>query len=188
MAAGWHRRWRHPKPRDTELTAALDRARRGRETGFVSVYRQLHPGLLGYLTAQLGDDTAAAEAADAVWRTIAHEVFSFQGDGTDLRVWAASLAHRQVHDQHRRPGHAGVGAGGSADFRRVVSALPPDLADALLLRMVVGLDEAGAARVLGASAPSVEAAAHSAARLVADCLASGPAPGAPRTEWACAWC
>ncbi|MET9972002.1 sigma factor-like helix-turn-helix DNA-binding protein, partial [Streptomyces sp. NPDC006356] len=122
---------------------------------------------------------------------IAREVFSFQGDGTDLRVWAASLAHRQVHDQHRRPVHAGVGADGSGDIRRVVGALPPELANVLLLRVVVGLDEAGAARVLGISTASVEGAAQRAAWLVADCLASGPAPGAARTartEWACAWC
>ncbi len=165
----------------------MARARHGSEEGFKTVYRTLHPALLGYLTARLGDDDRAAEAASALWREIAYGVFTFQGDGADFRAWAASLARRQVR-HHPRPGPAGARAGGTDNARRVLSALPPDLAETLLLREVVGLDDAAAARVLGTTAASVQTAADHAARLVADCLASRPKPDGPDTEMACAWC
>ncbi|MEU1940824.1 RNA polymerase sigma factor [Streptomyces coeruleorubidus] len=159
-------------------------ARRGDEEDFRTVYRTLHPALLSYLTARLGDDQAASDAASEVWQVIAHEVFTFEGDSADFRVWALSLARRQIRD-HPRPDPA---APATDDIRRPLCRLPPDLADALLLRQVAGLDDAAAARVLGTTAPAVQAASRRATWLVADCLTSRPTPGSPRTEWACAWC
>jgi RNA polymerase sigma-70 factor (ECF subfamily) len=145
------------------------------------------PALLSYLTTRLDDEETAAGAASTVWRQIAHGVFSFQGDGSDFRVWAASLAHRRTRE-HPQPDLAGARAGVVDDIRYVLSALPPNLADALLLRVVVGLDDAAVARVLGTTAAFVHTTVDEALRLLDDCLASRPSPGAPRAEWACAWC
>ncbi|MFG2028803.1 hypothetical protein [Streptomyces sp. NPDC048825] len=100
-------------------------ARHGSEEDFRTVYRTLQPALLGYLTARLGDDDAAAEAAAAVWREIAQGVFSFRGDGTDFRISDASLARREVSDQPRS-GQAEARTSGTDDVRRPLSALPPD--------------------------------------------------------------
>lgn len=187
MAANKHRPWRRPEPREAQLTAALARARKGDEQAFLTLYRQLHPALMNYLTTRLCDETTAAEAASAVWRDIANGVFTFQGDGTDLRVWAATLARRRI-PEHPQPAPATDRAGDADDVQHVLSALPPDLSDGLLLRVAVGLDDAAAARVLNTTAPSVQSTAHHALRLVENCLASRPSPDVPRTEWACSWC
>ncbi|WP_328875540.1 RNA polymerase sigma factor [Streptomyces sp. NBC_00287] len=176
---------RHGVPYDTGgLAAAVADARRGSEDAFRTLYRALYSPLLGYLTARLGRDEATA-AATAVWQEIAQGVFSFHGDGTDFRVWVMSLARRQVEDHPQQVRPAGTD---TDDLRRALTALPSDLSEALLLREVVRLDDAAAARVLGTTAVSARAAADRAAWLVADCLASRPEPGGPRTELACAWC
>jgi RNA polymerase sigma-70 factor (ECF subfamily) len=184
-----HTSTQHVTPYDADLTAAVADARRGSEAGFTAVYRALHPALLGYLQARLGDDEAAAEAASAVWREIAHGVFSFQGDGTDFRIWAMGLACGQAQE-HPRPGPAKTRARAddTDDVRRALSALPSNLADALALREIAGLDDAAAARLLDTTVPFAQAAADRAAWLVADCLASRPAPTGPSTEWSCTWC
>jgi RNA polymerase sigma-70 factor (ECF subfamily) len=187
VAANQHRAGQLREPGDARLTAALARARQGDERAFQALYRQLHPALARYLTTRLGDETAAAAAASAVWRDIANGVFGFRGDGTDLRVWAVSLARRRIPDRPR-PAPAPDRAGLADDVQHVLSALPPDLADALLLRVAVGLDDASAARVLDTTAPSVPSTAHHALRLVDSCLASRPFPDAPREQWACSWC
>ncbi|MBC2906605.1 sigma factor [Streptomyces cupreus] len=187
MTAVRYRRLRHSGARRQEFTDAVAGARNGNEEDFRTLYRTLHPALLGYLTARLGSSEAAEEAASAVWREIANGVFSFHGDGTDFRIWAASLTRRQTA-HCPRPDRADAHAGSPDDVWRPLSALPPDLADALLLRQVVGLDDTAAAQVLSTTAESVQAASQRARWLVADCLASRPTPGDPRTEWACTWC
>ncbi|MDO0911260.1 hypothetical protein QQM39_10460 [Streptomyces sp. DT2A-34] len=189
MAAVRYRRPRHSRPREPELTATVAGAREGSEEDFRTLYRGLHPALLGYLTARLGSGAEAAEAASAMWRDIAHGMLSFHGDGTDFRIWAASLARRHLA-QRPQPDRAGARSSSSIpdDVWRPLAALPTGLADALLLRGVVGLDDPAVAQVLGTTVESVRTAAEHAQWLVADCLASRPAPDEPGAEWSCTWC
>lgn len=136
MATGRHASRRHSRAHEAILTAAVASARRGDEEGFragprtrLLVYRMLHPSLLSYLTARLGDDQAAAGGS---LRHVAGH-----------RPRGAHLPGRR----HRRHPAPAVGAA-------------CDLVDALLLREVAGLDDAAAARVLGATASAAQAASR----------------------------
>ena len=53
---------------------------------------------------------------------------------------------------------------------RLIATLPPDQAEAVLLRVVVGLDAASAGRVLGKRPGAVRTAAHRGLRRLAELL------------------
>lgn len=69
--------------KDGELGAAVARAREGDEQAFSTVYRLVHPRLLGYVRGLVGDD-AEDVVADA-WLVIARDLRKFRGDGDGFR-------------------------------------------------------------------------------------------------------
>lgn len=172
---------------DGELGAAVTRAQDGDEAAFAVVYRSVQPGLLGYLRGIVGDD-AEDVAADA-WLEIARDLGRFRGDGAGFRGWSATIARNRAFDHLRRaksrPAHGGsleaavepvapydtydqaVEAMSTACALSLVRRLPPDQAEAVLLRVVVGLDGPAAARVLGKRAGAVRSAAHRGLRRLA---------------------
>ncbi|MFJ9565476.1 RNA polymerase sigma factor [Streptomyces fuscichromogenes] len=165
---------------DGELGAAVARAQEGDEAAFAVAYRLVQPGLLGYLRGIVGDD-AEDVAADA-WLEIARDLGRFQGDGAGFRGWTAAIARHRALDQLRRqqvrprpsaPGRdlLDLPSGHSTHEQapealsteralELVRALPRDQAEAVLLRVVVGLDGPAAARVLGRRPGAVRTAAH----------------------------
>jgi RNA polymerase sigma factor (sigma-70 family) len=186
---------RRPQPRDGELGAALARAQEGDETAFAVAYRIVQPALLGYLRGLVGDD--AEDVASEAWLEIARDLGRFKGDGAGFRGWTATIARHRALDQLRRrrtrprpaaldqaaldlPGRHSTHdqALESLSTERaleLVRALPRDQAEAVLLRVVVGLDGPAAARVLGKRPGAVRTAAHRGLRRLARQL--GP-PGA----------
>jgi hypothetical protein len=74
--------------RDGELGEAVARARSGGETAFGVVYRTVHPLLLGYARALVGDE--AEDVTSKVWPAIAPDLGRFRGDGAGFRGWAAT--------------------------------------------------------------------------------------------------
>lgn len=169
-----------------ELTAALSRAREGDEAAFGVVYRTVQPKLLRYLRVLLtGDPDPAAAAEDVAaetWLQIVRDLTSFSGDGEDFRGWAATIARNRATDHHRRaavrPKSADVGVEsltwlpaqedvseealarlGTDRAISLLAALPPDQAEAVVLRAVVGLDATTAAKVLGKKSGAVRMAA-----------------------------
>ncbi|MGW7540604.1 RNA polymerase sigma factor [Streptomyces sp. NPDC054770] len=165
---------------DGELGAAVARAQEGDEAAFAVAYRLVQPGLLGYLRGIVGDD-AEDVAADA-WLEIARDLGRFRGDGAGFRGWTATIARHRALDHLRRqrvrprpsaPEHdlldlpsrhsthdQALEALSTERALELVRSLPRDQAEAVLLRVVVGLDGPAAARVLGKRPGAVRTAAH----------------------------
>jgi RNA polymerase sigma-70 factor (ECF subfamily) len=163
---------------DLELVRA---AQDGDEDAFRQIYRAVQPRLLRYLSSLVGAD-AEDVAADA-WLEIARGLRgSFRGDLDDFRGWAATIARHRAMDhlrrQRRRPcadvpidvlaelaspddTAAGALAALSTDSAvALIAGLPRDQAEAVLLRVVVGLGAEAAGQVLGKRAGAVRTAAH----------------------------
>ncbi|MFJ6126752.1 RNA polymerase sigma factor [Streptomyces griseoviridis] len=191
------------QPYDGELGDAVARAQRGDETGFADAYRLVQPGLLGYLRGIVGDD--AEDVASDAWLEIARDLGRFKGDGAGFRGWTATIARHRALDHLRRlktrpragalepdvlelPGphdthDQALEALSTARALELVRTLPPDQAEAVLLRVVVGLDGPGAARVLGKSPGAVRTAAHRGLRGLGRRLAARDCgPDEPRTR------
>ncbi|MFG2945010.1 RNA polymerase sigma factor [Streptomyces adustus] len=172
---------------DGELGAAVALAQQGDESAFAVAYRIVQPGLLGYLRGLVGDD-AEDVAADA-WLEIARDLGRFAGDGAGFRGWTATIARHRALDHLRRRRVRPVTATVEPDLLdlpgpydthdqaleslsteralALVRALPPDQAEAVLLRVVVGLDGPAAARILGKRPGAVRTAAHRGLRRIA---------------------
>jgi RNA polymerase sigma-70 factor (ECF subfamily) len=162
------------------LGAAVARAQDGDETAFAIAYRIVQPGLLGYLRGLVGDD--AEDVASDAWLEIARDLGRFKGDGAGFRGWTATIARHRALDHLRRlrvrprsgvfdqevlnvPGphtthDQALESLSTARALELVRELPQDQAEAVLLRVVVGLDGPAAARVLGKRPGAVRTAAH----------------------------
>ncbi|MGW2043983.1 RNA polymerase sigma factor [Streptomyces sp. NPDC001858] len=173
---------RRAQPYDGELGAAVARAQGGDEAAFAVAYRIVQPGLLGYLRGIVGDD--AEDVASDAWLEIARDLGRFKGDGAGFRGWTATIARHRALDHLRRlrvrprssavleqdavldlPGpHSthdeALESLSTARALDLVRGLPRDQAEAVLLRVVVGLDGPAAARVLGKRPGAVRTAAH----------------------------
>ncbi|MFF5899970.1 RNA polymerase sigma factor [Streptomyces argenteolus] len=176
--------------RDLELGRAVSLAQQGDEGAFETAYHLVHPGLLGYLRGLVGAD--AEDVASDAWLEIARDLRRFRGDGAGFRGWTATIARHRALDHLRRqkrrprtslieedaldlPGRADTVEAvlESVSTRRAVAliaGLPPDQAEAVLLRVVVGLDGLAAARVLGKRPGAVRTAAHRGLRRLAEQL------------------
>ncbi|WP_086561240.1 RNA polymerase sigma factor [Streptomyces africanus] len=193
---------RRAQPRDGELGEAVERAQDGDEAAFAVAYRIVQPGLLGYLRGLVGDD--AEDVASDAWLEIARDLGRFKGDGAGFRGWTATIARHRALDHLRRrrvrprssaleqdvldlPGphnthDQALEAMSTEQALRLVGGLPQDQAEAVLLRVVVGLDGPAAARVLGKRPGAVRTAAYRGLKRLATRLgAEGVTDEAPRT-------
>ncbi|AVZ74232.1 RNA polymerase subunit sigma-24 [Streptomyces lunaelactis] len=190
---------------DAELGAAVERAQQGDEEGFTIAYRLVQPGLIAYVRGLVGDD--AEDVASDAWLEISRDLGRFRGDGAGFRGWTATIARHRALDhlrrQKRRPrtslleqdmlelpgGHDTAAAAletiSTEQALELIGSLPRDQAEAVLLRVVVGLDGPATARVLGKRPGAVRTAAHRGLKGLAGRLtgagAGGVTPGAQRT-------
>lgn len=182
---------------DVELGAAVERARQGDEGAFAVVYRMVQPGLLGYVRGLVGDD--AEDVASEAWLEIARDLGRFRGDGAGFRGWTAVIARHRALDHlrrlKRRPrvtlleqdvlqlpgGHDTAGAAletlSTREALEAIGTLPQEQAEAVLLRVVVGLDGAATARVLGKRPGAVRTSAYRGLRRLAEQLSPGGRTG-----------
>jgi len=77
------------------LTAAQD----GGEWAVATLYRWLHPAVVGYLRSRAGDDVE--DLASETWLAVARGLPGFTGDETAFRSWVFTIAHRRLVDHHR---------------------------------------------------------------------------------------
>ncbi|MGP3982072.1 RNA polymerase sigma factor [Streptomyces sp. KR80] len=194
---GTRRRWHHQD--DGGLGTAVERAQDGDEQAFAALYRHLHPRLLAYVRVLVGDD--AEDVVSEAWLEIARDLRRFRGDGDGFRGWTATIARHRALDHLRRQRNRPratvleqdvLELPGGQDTEReafeslstertlaLVATLPRDQAEAVLLRVVVGLDGPAAARVLGKRVGAVRTSAYRGlkrlARHVADRRAAGEA-------------
>ncbi|MER5294544.1 RNA polymerase sigma factor [Streptomyces pharetrae] len=187
---------------DGELGAAVARAQEGDEAAFAVAYRLVQPGLLGYVRGLVGDD--AEDVTSDAWLEIARDLGRFKGDGAGFRGWTATIARHRALDHLRRqrvrprssaleqdvldlPGRhtthdQALESISTEQALELVRALPRDQAEAVLLRVVVGLDGPAAARVLGKRPGAVRTAAYRGLKRLARQLADrGVTDGGPGT-------
>ncbi|MEV5849324.1 RNA polymerase sigma factor [Streptomyces sp. NPDC051985] len=180
---------------DAELTAAVRAAQDGDETAFRVVYRAVQPRLLGYVRTLVGDPDAEDVASEA-WLQIARDLDRFSGDADRFRGWAARIARNRALDhirmRGRRPAIGGdetelAGRAAESDTAgeaiealttdstlALIARLPQDQAEAVVLRVVMGLDAKTAADTLGKRAGAVRTAAHRGLRKLAELLGADP--------------
>lgn len=176
---------------DAELTAAVLAAQDGNETAFRTVYRAVHPRLLAYIRTLVGEPDAEDVASEA-WLQIARDLERFSGDADRFRGWTARIARNRALDHIRMRGRRpAVGsdetelAAKAADSdtadeamealstgttMALIAQLPQDQAEAVVLRVVVGLDAKSAARTLGKRPGAVRTAAHRGLKRLAELL------------------
>ncbi|PWI44579.1 RNA polymerase subunit sigma-70 [Streptomyces sp. ICBB 8177] len=176
---------------DEAVTAAVAAAQRGDETAFRTVYRTVHPRLLAYVRTLVGDADAEDVASEA-WLQITRDLARFTGDADRFRGWTATIARNRALDHIRKVGRRPLPGGDetvlygipdrsdTADealtslatgrAMALISRLPADQAEAVVLRAVVGLDAKSAAQVLGKRPGAVRTSAHRGLRRLAELL------------------
>jgi RNA polymerase sigma-70 factor, ECF subfamily len=181
---------------DAELTTAVLAAQDGGEDAFRTVYRAVHPRLLGYVRTLVGEPDAEDVASEA-WLQIARDLSRFSGDADRFRGWAARIARNRALDHLRMRGRRPVTDGDESELvsepgesdtagealealatgraMQLIAQLPQDQAEAVVLRVVVGLDAKSAARTLGKRPGAVRTAAHRGLKRLAELL--GPDAG-----------
>ncbi|MEU3789595.1 RNA polymerase sigma factor [Streptomyces fructofermentans] len=193
---------RRGRAADGDLGAAVAKAQEGDEAAFAVAYRIVQPALLAYLRGLVGDD--AEDVASDAWLEIARDLGRFRGDGTGFRGWTATIARHRALDHLRRrrvrpqasalerdmlelPGahstHDQALESLSTEYALgLVAGLPREQAEAVLLRVVLGLDGPTAARVLGKRPGAVRTAAHRGLKRLARRLGTeGVTDEGPRT-------
>ncbi len=187
---------------DAELTAAVLAAQDGDEDAFRAVYRAVHPRLLGYIRTLVGEPDAEDVASEA-WLQIARDLDRFSGDADRFRGWAARIARNRSLDhlrmRSRRPAIGGdetelttraaesdtagdaIEALDTDRTMSLIAQLPQDQAEAVVLRVVVGLDAKSAAQTLGKRPGAVRTAAHRGLKRLAELLAADGQLQAPRS-------
>ena len=173
---------------DAGLEDALVRAQRGDAEAFRLLYRDLQPRLLRYLHGlggQAGSGAADAEdIASETWLQVSRDLAGFTGTYDGFRGWVTTIARHRALDHRRRTSRrpalsvpaedlaAWPATGESADTAAraldavatrdaiaLIATLPPDQAEAVLLRAVLGLDATTAGEVLGKRSGAIRTAA-----------------------------
>jgi RNA polymerase sigma-70 factor (ECF subfamily) len=167
----------------------------GDEGAFRTVYRSVQPPLLRYLTVLVG--TADAEdVASETWSQAFRDLDRFTGDADGFRGWVTTIGRNRALDHLRRSNRrpvsdlaledlvdlpdavdvelATLDRVGSQSVLRLIASLPPDQAEAIMLRTVLGFDAPTAARILGKRPGAVRAASHRGLKQLAKKLSDEP--------------
>jgi len=175
--------------RPPDLSPLVCAAQQGDDEAFRGLYRAVQPGLLRYLRALVGDD--AEDVASETWLQVARDLRAFRGnDG--FRAWVVAIGRNRAldHLRHRRrrpaesvpvdgllelPGRGCTDEQAAESISTdsalaLIRSLPRDQAEAVLLRVVVGLDAETAGKVLGKRAGAVRTASYRGLRRLAETL------------------
>lgn len=190
---------------DAELTAAVLAAQDGDEDAFRSVYRAVHPRLHGYVRTLVGEPEAEDVTSEA-WLQIARDLDRFSGDADRFRGWAARIARNRALDHIRMRGRRPAVGGDESELTgmpagsdtadeamealatghtmALIAQLPQDQAEAVVLRVVVGLDAKSAAKTLGKRPGAVRTAAHRGLKRLAELVGADGVDGADGADGA----
>lgn len=173
-----------------ELDDAIARARGGDEAAFVVLFRTYQPLLLRYLRGVAPD--VCDDLASEVWLDAVRGLGSFSGDESGFRGWLFTIARRRVIDLRRARGRrpevlsaeppddtTAPDAAWELDQAvstdraiALISQLPPQQAEVVLLRVVAGLDVPAVAAIVGRRAATVRVQSHRGLRRLAEILAA----------------
>ncbi len=170
----------------SRFDAVLARARHGDAAAVGELWRDANPMLLRYLRVTAGQD--ADDIASSTWLRVAEGLDSFTGGEPGFRRWLVTIARNTHLDDVRRASRRrehprddvvelaerpdrSADPAGQVEERlstrwalRLIGSLPPDQAELVVLRVVVGLDVGDVAQVTGRSPGSVRVAVHRALR------------------------
>ncbi|MHA3701862.1 RNA polymerase sigma factor [Jatrophihabitans sp. YIM 134969] len=168
---------------DDVLTAAIA----GDDAAFAVVFTTLHPLLRRYATVLVG--TQADDVVSEAWLHIARDIRTFHGDVDGFRGWCARIVRNRavdlVRSESRRPSDPtphdarldSVAPDDTAadalanlateDAVALVAALPREQAEAVMLRVVLGLDTRSTATILAKTPGAVRVATHRGLRRLA---------------------
>ncbi|MGN6610635.1 MAG: RNA polymerase sigma factor [Angustibacter sp.] len=175
-----------------DFAADLAAARTGDEAAFARIWRRTQPALLRFLRVR--DPALADDVAAEAWITAVDRLSDFEGDESGFRAWMTTIARRRLIDHHRRATrrperltdsdveleHSAPTVADTADVAderasteralRLIAQLPPDVAEMVALRVVVGLDVAQVAEIVGRKPGAVRVAVHRGLRKLAAIL------------------
>ena len=154
---------------------AFDAARAGQRDALADLWRTHQAPLLRYLRARR--TASPDDVASQVWIDVARSIERFEGGPDDFRRWLFTIAHRRSVDEVRRavrradmPAvHVDHAVGADIEHDRMdaleraiemVSSLPVDQAEAVMLRVVNDLSVADVAGVMGVSEGNVRVLVH----------------------------
>jgi RNA polymerase sigma-70 factor (ECF subfamily) len=170
-----------------DFAATLRAAKCGEEWAIAALWRALNPSLLRYLRGRARD--VAEDLASETWLRAARDLHGFRGEEDDFRAWIFTICRHALVDWQRRamrtvptvsdPGTSERPAADDTEAEAIddiateealalVSQLPSDQADVVLLRVVAGLDTERVARILGKRAGTVRVIQHRALRRLAE--------------------
>ena len=171
----------------------LSAAAGGDEDAFGRLWHDLQPRLLRYFTVVSA--AAADDLASETWLGVVRGIDRFQGNEPAFRAWVFTIARHEVLDWRRRAARRAtedLSAGGLADraapddpaadaMDRVatrealamVATLPPDQAEAIVLRVVAGLGVDRVAAIMSKRPGTVRVLTHRGLRRLAERLGDG---------------
>lgn len=175
-----------------DFPLVLRRAQRGDEAAFGELFRNTQPLVLRYLAAFAAPSMVEDIASDA-WVSVIQALGGFTDDDLNgFHAWVMTMARRrwidEVRRRHRRPdvptGLDGFGVVpahenvedevdqrlGTDEAIKLLGLLPPDQAEVVALRAVVGLDVERVARIVGRTPGSVRVLSHRGLRRLANLL------------------
>ena len=173
-----------------EFPAVLDAATRGDEEAFGRLWRDLQPRLLRYF--MVAAPAAAEDLASETWLAVVRGIDRFRGSEPAFRAWVFTIARHELLDWRRRAARRpseGLPATGLIDLAApddpattavegfstraalaVVATLPADQAEAVMLRVVAGLDVERVAAIMDKRPGTVRVLTHRGLRRLAERL------------------
>jgi len=169
-----------------DFAALLAQAQGRDEEAFARLYRDAQPALLRYL--KVIAPQGAEDVAGETWLHVVTGLAGFTGEEA-FRAWLFTIARHRAVDAGRareRRRSVPLADGGTGDrltapdtadvvlerattraTLTLISTLPRDQAEIIMLRVVAGLDTHAVARIVGKSPGAVRVAAHRALRRLA---------------------
>jgi RNA polymerase sigma-70 factor (ECF subfamily) len=172
----------------------------GDEQCFALLWRDLQPALLRYLRVVVAARGAGDDVASETWLDVVQTLGRFRGDEQGFRAWVFTIARHRALDWQRRtirqhavlfggellapkvapddPAASAMEALSTEAALALLAGLPQAQAEAVLLRVVVGLDVAQVAHIVGRPPGTVRVLVHRGLRRLARQLAADE----PRVE------
>jgi RNA polymerase sigma-70 factor (ECF subfamily) len=172
-----------------DFPEVLRAAARGDEDAFGRLWYDLQPRLLRYF--MVVSPAVADDLASETWLGVVRGIHRFQGNEPAFRAWVFTIARHEALDWHRRgarrvtelpvnelieqaaPDDPAVTALEGFSTRAalaMVARLPPDQAEAIVLRVVAGLDVERVAGIMGKRPGTVRVLTHRGLRRLAEQL------------------
>lgn len=173
----------------------IERAKAGHEVAYAALFRCYQPQLLRFLRALRCDEPD--DVAAQVWSDVARAIDRFEGDGVGMQRWIFAIAHRRKLDasrsgarrertltsvaQHVEPPRPDVDEQALSLDRalELVRRLPPNMAEAVMLRVVSDLSVAHTAEIMGQSEANVRVLVHRGVARLRESLDDGDADHEP---------